>query len=288
MKELHRASDAQDWAFEQRRAGRRVALVPTMGALHEGHLSLVRRARELADAVAVSIFVNPKQFGPNEDYHRYPRTMAEDLARLEAEGAEAAFLPDADEMYPEGFRTWVSVEGLSDALEGAIRPGHFRGVTTIVAKLLHVVPAHVAVFGQKDFQQLLIIRQMAHDLNIPVTIEAHPIVREADGLAMSSRNRYLDEAQRQSALSLSRALAAVRAAAADGADQQDDLEGAAWGVLDPEPGVVPDYAVVLDPDTLSPLSEGWSRAVCLVAGRLGATRLIDNCVFSRAGEELPA
>jgi len=277
---------ARAWTLAERSAGRRVGLVPTMGALHEGHLSLVRMAREAAASVAVSIFVNPTQFGPHEDYARYPRTLEEDCGRLEAEGAAMVFAPEAAAMYPEGFRTAVEVEGLSEVLEGAIRPGHFRGVATVVSKLFNIIPADVAVFGQKDYQQLLVLRRMARDLNLPVEVLAHPIVREPDGLAMSSRNRYLSEDERRSALALSRALAAVRDAARNGAADQESLEAAAWAALDAEPALVPDYAVALDPETLEPLPEGWERAVCLVAGRLGATRLIDNTVFDRSGREV--
>lgn len=277
---------ARQWVEAERLAGRSVGFVPTMGALHEGHFSLVRRARDLVDSVIVSIFVNPAQFGPNEDYQRYPRTMEEDTARLEAEGVAAVFAPSAADMYPEGFRTVVEVEGISDVLEGAIRPGHFRGVATVVSKLFHVVPADVAVFGQKDYQQLLVIRRMVRDLNLPIEIVGHPTVREPDGLAMSSRNRYLNEAERESALVLSRALAAVREAVRAGEHDAERLESAAWSVLDADPTLVPDYAVVVDPETLEPLPAGWQSAVCLVAGRLGTTRLIDNTLFDRAGQEL--
>lgn len=279
---------AREWSLVERCAGRRVALVPTMGALHEGHLSLVKLARSLADSVAVSIFVNPTQFGPNEDYQRYPRTVEADIAALEAAGVTAIFLPRAETMYPVGFRTVVEVEGLSDVLEGAIRPGHFRGVTTVVAKLLSIVPANIAVFGRKDYQQVTIIRRMVADLNLGVEIVVHPTVREEDGLAMSSRNRYLSAEERASALALSRALAAVRSDVCGGECDQAELESAAWSVLDADPGVVPDYAVVLDPETLEPLHPDWQRAVCLVAGRLGRTRLIDNTVFARDGREVEA
>lgn len=288
MTVLETPAEARAWTRERQVDGRRVGFVPTMGALHAGHLSLVRRARALADAVAVSIFVNPTQFGPSEDYGRYPRTVEDDMVKLRAEGVDAVYLPDAPTMYPAGFRTVVEVEGFSDVLEGAIRPGHFRGVATVVCKLLTIVPADVAVFGQKDYQQLLIIRRMAEDLNLETHIEAHPIVREADGLAMSSRNRYLSAEERRGGLALSRALAAVRARAAAGETGPPDLEAAAWNVLDAEPGVVTDYAAVVNPETLGPLEPRWERAVCLVAGRLGTTRLIDNTLFDREGNETTA
>lgn len=285
MTVLDTPAEAHKWAAEVCHS-RRLALVPTMGALHGGHLELVRRARDLADAVAVSLFVNPTQFGPHEDFARYPRTPEEDRALLAAEGVEAVFAPRAEEVYPDGFRTIVEVEGLSDILEGAIRPGHFRGVATVVCKLLHIVPAHVAVFGQKDYQQLVVIRRMVRDLNMPVVVAAVATVREPDGLAMSSRNRYLSEPERRAGLALSRALGAAREAVRGGVAGQEALESAAWNVLDAEDLLVPDYAAVLDPDSLEPLDRGWKRAVCLVAGRLGATRLIDNAVFDRAGAEV--
>ncbi|HEY3414518.1 MAG TPA: pantoate--beta-alanine ligase [Armatimonadota bacterium] len=285
MRVFDDVSKAREWSLAERCAGRRVALVPTMGALHNGHLALVELARSLADSVVVSIFVNPTQFGPNEDYQRYPRTVDADIAALEEAGVAAVFLPRAETMYPDGFRTIVEVEGISDVLEGAIRPGHFRGVTTVVAKLLNVVPAQFAVFGRKDYQQLIIVRRMAEDLNLGVEIVERLTVREADGLAMSSRNRYLSAEERASALALSRALEAVRSEVRGGEYDQTELETAAWSILDAEAGVVPDYAVVLDPATLKPLKPDWQRAVCLVAGRLGRTRLIDNSVFGRDGRE---
>lgn len=286
MKILTTPEQATAWARAEREAGRTVGLVPTMGALHEGHMALVRHAHERSDSVAVSIFVNPTQFAPREDFQRYPRTLQEDCAMLEAVGAAAVFAPDAADVYPEGYRTAIEVEGLSEVLEGALRPGHFRGVATVVGKLFHILPADVAVFGQKDYQQLVVLRRMAADLNFPVEILAHPTVREADGLAMSSRNRYLDPQERAAAPALSRALAAARAAAEAGRTEQAAMEAAAWAVLDAEPLVAPDYAVVLEAETLEPLPPDWRTAVCLVAGRLGATRLIDNVVFNRAGEEI--
>jgi pantoate--beta-alanine ligase len=278
----------RDWANEQRHAGRRVGFVPTMGALHAGHLALVQRAGELSDVVAVSIFVNPSQFGANEDFDKYPRPLVADLARLEDAGVEAVFTPENSEIYPEGFRTIVEVEGLSDILEGVIRPGHFRGVATVVNKLLNIVPADVAVFGQKDYQQLVILRRLVRDLNLPVEIVAHRTVRERDGLALSSRNRFLSASERKVAPTLHRALEAARLAAADGKRTSDQLSEAAWRVLDEEPTIVPDYAVALDADTLAPLGIGWTRAVCLTAARLGGTRLLDNIVFDPNGTEIPA
>lgn len=280
--------DIRRWVREEQAAGRRVALVPTMGALHEGHLALVREARAAADVVAVSIFVNPTQFGPSEDFQKYPRPLVMDLAKIEDAGVDAAFTPENAAMYPDGFRTSVQVEGLSDILEGAIRPAHFRGVTTVVTKLFNMAPADVAVFGQKDYQQLVILRRMARDLDIAVEILAHPTVRERDGLALSSRNRYLSREERAAAPDLYRALEAVCAAAANGARTASEMEAAAWTVLDERDEVIPDYVVVLDPETLAPLQPDWRRAVCLIAARLGATRLIDNVLFDAQGKETPA
>lgn len=286
MTVFHQIKTANNWAIEQRLAGHRIGLVPTMGALHEGHLSLVRQARKSADMVAASIFVNPTQFGPNEDLDRYPRTLERDLALLEREGVDAVFAPSAREMYPDGFSTYVSVEGLSSILEGAIRPTHFRGVATVVQKLFHILEPHTAVFGQKDYQQLLVIRQMVRDLDMPIGILAHPTVREADGMALSSRNAYLDANQRQAGIGLSRALRAVQEAASTGAVNPSDLEKTAQNVLSQTPGLVPEYAVVRDSATLGDLDLDWKSAVCLVAARAGTTRLIDNVVFGRQGQEV--
>lgn len=258
-----------------RAAGRRVALVPTMGALHDGHLALVARARATADLVVVSVFVNPLQFGPKEDFARYPRDLAADAALLEAAGADLLFAPEASEVLPEG-RTQVRVAAgpVGDALEGRIRPGHFDGVLTIVLKLLHIVGPDVAVFGQKDAQQVFLVRSMVRDLDVPVTVDVLGTVREADGLALSSRNRYLDADARL----LARVVpAALDAAASAGGRGGDLLLAAARSVLDAADGVAPDYLVAVDPDTFEPVpADHRGPALVLVAARVGGTRLIDN------------
>ncbi|TCJ00760.1 pantoate--beta-alanine ligase [Aeromicrobium sp. IC_218] len=252
-----------------------VALVPTMGALHGGHESLMRLARPMADALVVSIFVNPTQFGPGEDYDAYPRTPDADLAVCEAAGVDVVWMPDVAEMYPDGPDASVMVDpgALGAVLEGAARPTHFRGVLTVVAKLFAAVRPDVAVFGEKDFQQLALIRRMVRDLGLEVRVEGHPIVREADGLAMSSRNVYLGAEQHEQALALSRALEAGVAASAEGVDA---VLAAARTVLDAEPGVDTDYLVLTDP-FLNPVDGSFAGdARLLVAARVGTTRLLDN------------
>ena len=253
-----------------------VALVPTMGALHEGHRALVARASLLADAVVVSVFLNPMQFAPGEDLGRYPRTFTSDLALCEAEGVAVVFAPDADEVYPSEPMVRVAAGGLGAVLEGASRPGHFDGVLTVVAKLFGLVQPEVAVFGEKDAQQLALVRRMVNDLDIPVSIEAVPIVRTPEGLALSSRNKYLDEAAAEAALALSGAMTAAVSAAVGGATV-DAVLGAAHQVLAAEPGIEVDYCVLVDPvsfDQLGPASTG--RGLLLVAAKVGTTRLIDN------------
>lgn len=265
---------------EARRAGKRVALVPTMGYLHEGHLSLLDRARERAEWVAMSIFVNPLQFGPTEDLDRYPRDLERDLALAGGRGVDLVFTPAADEMYPNG-EPKVSVvpdRSLEDHLDGASRPGHFRGVLTVVAKLFGIVAPDVAVFGQKDFQQALLIRRMVADLDMPVEVDVAPIVREADGLAMSSRNVYLSSEERSRALALSRAVERCRALFAAGETDGDALRAAVRSALE-VPGVEVDYAEVVDPATLEPVRHAAPGAVCAVAARVGRTRLIDNGIL---------
>jgi pantoate--beta-alanine ligase len=259
-----------------RAAGRRVALVPTMGALHEGHLALVERARELADVVIVSIFVNPLQFGPSEDFERYPRTLEADLAVL-AGHADAAFSPPVAEMYPAGAsQTTVHAGPIADRYEGAVRPGHFDGMLTVVGKLFNIVQPDVALFGRKDAQQAFLVKQMVADLNLPLTVEVVPIVRELDGLALSSRNRYLSESERVLALTLS---AALRAAieASDRGESVAAARRAGLARFDQQPDVRLDYLVIVDPATFLPLEDdATGDALILVAARVGATRLIDN------------
>jgi pantoate--beta-alanine ligase len=259
-----------------REQGRSIGLVPTMGALHEGHLSLVRAARKRCDFTVATIFVNPTQFGPNEDFERYPRTLDADLALLQREQTDLVFAPSRNEMYDADHQTYVDVEGLTTVLEGAIRPGHFRGVTTIVLKLFNLVQPKVAVFGQKDFQQATVIKRLVRDLNVPVEIDVQPTVREADGLAMSSRNRYLSAEDRRRALGLSRALQAAQRLFAEGEPSTERLVSAMWSALS-ESGVDQiDYAVVCDAESLAPLERIESRGVALIAARAGTTRLIDN------------
>ncbi len=262
--------------------GASTGLVPTMGALHDGHLSLVRLAREHSDHVVVSIFVNPLQFAPGEDLDRYPRTLAADTEALGAVGADTVYVPDVADLYPYGVGSGVTVDpgALGAVLEGAARPTHFRGVLTVVAKLLGVVRPDAAVFGEKDYQQLVLIRRMVHELGLPVDVVAGPIVREPDGLALSSRNRYLDEAQRCSGLALSRALTSGAHLAAGGADAAG-VERAARTVLEQEPGVEPDYVALTDPELGPVPASGPARL--LVAGRVGTTRLLDNAGLTLQG-----
>ena len=262
-----------------RASGRRLGLVPTMGALHEGHLSLVRVAKATCDAVAVSIFVNPTQFGPNEDLSRYPRPFERDCQLLEKEGIDILFAPRVEEIYPPGAVSWVLVEGLSEKLDGGSRPGHFRGVTTIVAKLFHIVEPNVAFFGQKDAAQLAVIRRMVQDLNFPVEIVACPIVREPDGLAMSSRNAYLNRDERVRARVLQRALQETREQFLAGERSAAKLISIGKEVLAGEPEVRLDYFEIVDPDTLEPIERVSQKALVAVAAFVGRTRLIDNLML---------
>jgi pantoate--beta-alanine ligase len=259
---------------------KRVGLVPTMGALHEGHLSLVRAAKKHCDAVVVSIFVNPTQFGLTEDLAKYPRQMERDRALLEEEGVDILFAPSVEEMYESGSITWVLVEGLSEKLDGRSRPGHFRGVTTVVAKLFNIIEPQVAFFGQKDAAQLAVIRRMVRDLHFPVEIIAGAIVREPDGLAMSSRNAYLTPEERGRALVLQRSLRRAEAEFQSGQRIAAKLISAALEVLASEPQVAVDYLEVVNPDTLEPVERITQPTLMAVAGYVGATRLIDNVVFN--------
>ena len=261
-----------------RQNGKRIGFVPTMGALHEGHLSLVRAAKAQCDALIVSIFVNPTQFGPNEDFSKYPRTFARDCELLQEEGADLIFAPAVEEMYPPGAVTYVTVEGLSDKLCGKSRPGHFRGVTTVVCKLFNVVEPSLAFFGQKDAAQVAIVRRMVRDLNLPVEIVVCPIVREPDGLAMSSRNAYLDPQQRQSALLVSRSLRNVQRLFDDGQRAASSLIEAGKRTFAEDPSVRMDYFEIVDPDTLDAVQLVDRTALVAVAAWVGTTRLIDNLV----------
>jgi len=259
---------------------KRLGFVPTMGALHQGHLSLVRAAKLQCDAVAVSIFVNPTQFGPTEDLSKYPRQFERDCRLLEKEEVEILFAPPVEEIYPDGAVTWVLVEGLSEKLDGRSRPGHFRGVTTIVAKLFHILEPETAFFGQKDAAQLAVIRRMVQELNFRIEIVACPIVREADGLAMSSRNAYLNREERGRALVLQRSLQRARQEFQAGERSAAKLIAAAKEVFAREPQVTLDYFEVVDPDTLDPVERISQRTLVAVAGYVGSTRLIDNAVLN--------
>lgn len=259
--------------------GKTVGLVPTMGALHEGHLSLVRAAKSRCDLVVVSIFVNPLQFGPKEDLAKYPRDFERDRELLEREGVDFVFAPSVEEMYPPGAATYVTVEGLSDKLCGRSRPGHFRGVTTVVSKLFNTVEPDFSFFGQKDAAQSTIIRRMVRDLNIPVQVVVCPIVREPDGLAMSSRNAYLDAEQRQSALVLSRSLQAVQERFNQRERNVQALIESGKQVFAQEPSVRLDYFEIVDPDTLDPVHDLSRGALVAVAAFVGKARLIDNIVL---------
>ncbi len=268
-----------------RHAGQRLAFVPTMGALHEGHLSLVRAAKASADVVAASIFVNPTQFGPTEDLAKYPRSFDRDCQLLEQEGVTLLFAPSVEEMYPAGAVTWVTVEELSSKLDGRSRPGHFRGVTTVVAKLFHIVEPDLAFFGQKDAAQVAIIRRMVRDLNLPVGIRVEPIVREPDGLAMSSRNAYLNPEQRRQALVLSRSLQHVQRMVEAGEKNAAALIAAGREQFAAEPSVRLDYFEIVNPETLDPVIEVTRGALVAVAAYVGTTRLIDNLLLAAVSRE---
>jgi pantoate--beta-alanine ligase len=262
-----------------RRQNRRLGLVPTMGALHEGHLSLVRAANARCDVVAVSIFVNPAQFGPNEDLAKYPRTFERDCDLLAKENVDLIFAPSVEEMYPRGAVTWVTVEELSNRLDGRSRPGHFRGVTTVVSKLFHIIEPDVAFFGQKDAAQVAIVRRMVRDLDIPVEIVACPTVREPDGLAMSSRNAYLNPEQRKQALVLHRSLMRVQKLAVEGERNAAKLIAAAHDEFASDPSVRIDYFEIVNTDRLDPVEDVSKGALVAVAAYIGTTRLIDNILL---------
>jgi pantoate--beta-alanine ligase len=279
MKTLETIHDMRATVRTARGENRKLGFVPTMGALHEGHLSLVRAAKKQSEVVAASVFVNPTQFGPNEDFAKYPRTFERDCELLKNEGVDLLFAPSAEEMYPKGAVTWVMVEGLSDKLCGRSRPGHFRGVTTVVAKLLHVVEPDVAFFGKKDAVQLVLIRRMVRDLNLPVEIVGCPIVREPDGLAMSSRNAYLSTEERKSATVLNRTLQEIKQRFGQGERDSAQLLSAGMEIFKEEPGARLDYLEIVDLDTLDPQPLVNGKALVAVAAYLGTTRLIDNVML---------
>lgn len=272
--------ETQSIVSSMRMNGWIVGCVPTMGALHEGHASLIEQARNECNFVVATIFVNPTQFGPNEDFTKYPRTLEADLEVCRKAGADLVFTPTAEVMYPQSAQTIVRVNQLSSVLEGAHRPGHFDGVTTVVAKLLNITQPHNAYFGQKDFQQQLIIRRMVSDLNMPVQIITCPIVREADGLAMSSRNRYLSASDRKTAAEISAALRLAETLSRDSTLAPQEIAAEMSAHLTRQPGIELQYAVVCNADTLEPLQHRGTDAVALIAVRIGTTRLIDNCRLS--------
>jgi len=279
MEILRTVAELREWSrLERNDGGNTIGLVPTMGALHLGHASLIRAACESVGFVAVSIFVNPTQFGPQEDFARYPRTFEADCALAEAEGADVVFAPAVDELYPAGAATFVEVAGLSERLDGRSRPGHFRGVATVVAKLLIACEAERAFFGQKDAAQVAVVRRMARDLRLATEIVVCPIVREADGLAMSSRNVYLSPGERLQALALSRAVREAEACVAHGERRSEALIAAARATLSAEPAIGVDYVEVVDWETLLPVEMAVPGALFAVAAWVGATRLIDNAI----------
>jgi pantoate--beta-alanine ligase len=276
IKDIH---EMQAMAEENRRSGKKIALVPTMGALHQGHLSLMDYGREKADLLVVSIFVNPIQFGPKEDFEKYPRDIQEDSRSTEKRGVDIIFSPEPKALYPEFFQTYVTVDQVTQHLCGAVRPGHFRGVTTVVCKLFHIVKPHLAIFGQKDFQQLIVIQQMVTDLNMDVEVVGRPTIREADGLAMSSRNRYLSPQERGSARTLSRALMEAQTLFQKGERKTEILLDRVVDVIGRHPEARIEYAKICHPRTLEELTVIKDQGLLALAVWIGATRLIDNCLL---------
>jgi len=277
MRELTEPQQLRAWSRAERARGRRIGFVPTMGFLHEGHLRLVDRAKERADRVVLSIFVNPLQFGPQEDFQNYPRDLARDRELAAARGVDCLFVPDTPAMYPGEPVVRVAPGPMGDTLEGAVRPGHFAGVLTVVVKLFHMVEPDIAVFGRKDFQQAMLVRRLALDLDFGIEIDVAPTVRELDGLALSSRNTYLSADERRSALALSRALRAVEQAWRSGEADPNALQRRGLDVLK-APGVSPGYLELVD-EQLRPVARADARTVVVVAAKVGATRLIDNVVL---------
>ena len=280
MEVLRTVHELREWARADRVEGNTIGIVPTMGALHAGHASLIRAANNQCGFVAVSIFVNPTQFGPNEDYARYPRSFGADCTLAKAEGASVIFAPSVEELYPQGAATFVEVEGLSNRLDGASRPGHFRGVATVVSKLLIATEADLAFFGQKDAAQVAVLRRMVADLRLPAKIVVCPIVREPDGLAFSSRNAYLSATERLQALALSRAIRQVETLVAGGERRAAVLVAAAREVFAAEPAVRVDYIELINWDTLLPVETAATGTLFAVAAWVGATRLIDNTIIA--------
>lgn len=276
----------KEWARGACAEGHVLGLVPTMGALHEGHAALAKRAKAECSRVVVSIFVNPKQFGPNEDYTKYPRNLEKDAETLQAIGVDAVFAPEAKDVYPEGFRTYVNVQEISERLEGKTRPGHFRGVATVVLKLFQIVAPRFAYFGRKDAQQVQIIREMARDLNLDAEVVVCPIVREADGLALSSRNAYLSAEERKAATVLHRALTAMREELNAGVRDAPQLHDTMRRVFEKENLARLDYAELVSAETFEPVVRVGRRCYAVVASWVGKTRLIDNALIEVNGEEV--
>jgi pantoate--beta-alanine ligase len=279
MKTITTITDMQSLAESFQQQGKTIGFVPTMGFLHDGHLSLMHRARQENDVVVASIFVNPTQFGPNEDMDRYPRDAEGDRTKCGSAGVDVLFLPQAKDMYPDVATVFVTVEGLSEILEGAVRPGHFRGVATVVNKLFNIVKPQRVYFGQKDYQQCAVIKRMVAGLNMAVEIVVMPTVREPDGLAMSSRNVYLKPEERRAAVSLSRALAAAEQLVRTGVNDISAIKKDMQDIILREEGTKVDYIEIADPDTLAPLSRPQEKMVILLAVRIGPTRLIDNALI---------
>ncbi len=284
MQIIHPLADMTNWSREVIAKGKSIALVPTMGYFHEGHLSLMRLAGQVADHVVVSLFVNSLQFGPSEDLSRYPRNLDRDAIMAENAGVDILFVPTDADMYSSDFNTRVRVEGITDTLCGKLRPGHFEGVTTVVAKLFNIIKPQYAVFGQKDFQQLSVIRRMVRDLNWDLTIVAHPIVRENDGLAMSSRNTYLSREERRKALCLFKAIQHAKARFADGVKDASRIKAEIRDIISANSGVDIDYIAIVDKNSLSDQERIDSQSVLALAVRVGATRLIDNCFLEKEFE----
>jgi pantoate--beta-alanine ligase len=281
MKVLTTTAEIAAQVARERAQGLRIGLVPTMGALHQGHLSLVHRAKKECDLAVATIFVNPTQFGPKEDLSKYPRTLQEDLDRLHRARCDYVFAPAEGQMYSSGHSTYVEPPKVAELWEGELRPGHFRGVCTIVLKLFQLIQANVAYFGRKDYQQLAVIRAMVEDFNVPIRIEACETIREPDGLAMSSRNRYLSNEERHRALALYRALMIAEKRIEQGEQNVQAIELAMWQELMAAPVDSIDYAAIVDPITLDPIQKIEASVVGIIAARLGTTRLIDNATFHK-------
>jgi len=286
MQEISSLSAMRAWTRAEKARGRRIGFVPTMGFLHEGHLRLVDRARELADRVVLSVFVNPLQFGPQEDFSRYPRDLDRDRRLAHARSVDCLFAPERSAMYPADPIARVAAGPMADVLEGKIRPGHFSGVLTVVAKLFHVVEPDVALFGRKDFQQAMLVQRLVRDLDFPLEIEVAPTVRELDGLALSSRNTYLSPDERRSALALSRALRAVEQAWRGGQAEAAALQKKGMETL-AAPGVQPEYVALVD-EAMQPVERVTAKTIVALAARVGATRLIDNVVLGEGIAADPA